>query len=292
MPDSACKLPAASQAATGYIDAHVHVWTTDFNQYPLAAGYSPEAMRPASFTADELLSICRPLNVNRVVLIQMVFYGFDNTYMLDCIQQYPGVFSGVALIDEHSADPAGEMCRLHSLGVRGVRIVPPSPGAKGWLDAPGMQAMWRAAAEKRMAMCALVDVADLPAIDRMCRAYRDTIVVIDHCARIGGDGVIQEPDVAELCRLAEYPHVYVKLSAFYFLGAKRPPYVDLLPMLRQLVAAFGPKRLMWATDCPFQVLPPHSYRASLELVNGQFDSISESDRQWILSRTAEAVFFK
>jgi hypothetical protein len=48
---------------------------------------------------------------------------------------------------------------------------------------------------------------------------------------------------------------------------------------------------MWATDCPFQVLPPHSYRASLELVNGQFDSISETDRQWILSRTAEAVFF-
>ena len=34
-------------------------------------------------------------------------------------------------------------------------------------------------------------------------------------------------------------HTYVKLSAFYHLGAKRPPYTDVLPMLRRLVDAFG-----------------------------------------------------
>ena len=122
-----------------YIDAHVHVWTPDFKRYPLAAGFSKDQMRPPHFTPEELLALSKPLGVSRIVLIQMSFYGFDNSYMLDCMRQYPGVFSGIAQVDERGADPAAEMKRLKELGVRGVRIRPPQRGAQGWLDGAGMQ---------------------------------------------------------------------------------------------------------------------------------------------------------
>ena len=140
-------------------------------------------------------------------------------------------------------------------------------------------------------MCALIDPEDLPAIDRMCCAFHDTPVVIDHCARIGGDGQFREPDLRQLCDLAKHRHAYVKVSAFYFLGAKRPPYTDVLPMIRRLVDAFGVERLMWATDCPFQAQMPHTYQASLELIRDRLDFVSQSDRQWILERTAASLFF-
>lgn len=278
-------------AAESYIDAHVHVWTDDFDRYPLAAGFSKDHMRPPTFTPDELLALSKPLGVNRIVLIQMSYYGFDNSYMLDCMREFPGVFSGIAQVDEHGADPAAEMRRLKGLGVRGVRIRPPQRGAQGWLDGPGMRAMWTAAAEERLAMCPLIDADDLPAVDRMCRAFPNTPVVIDHCARIGGDGQFREADIQALCKLSQHPRVYVKLSAFYFLGAKQPPYTDVLPLLNRLVAAYGPKRLMWATDSPFQVLPPHSYKASLGLIRDHLTTVSPSDRQWILERTAASLFF-
>jgi predicted TIM-barrel fold metal-dependent hydrolase len=283
---------ASGQAAAGsYIDAHVHVWTDDFDRYPLAAGFSKDQMRPPTFTPDELLALSKPLGVSRIVLIQMSYYGFDNSYMLDCIRRYPGVFSGIAQVDEHGADPATEMKRLKGLGVRGVRIVPPRRGANGWLDGSGMRTMWTAAAEERLAMCPLIDVDDLPAVDRMCRAFPNTPVVIDHCARIGGDGQFRDADIQALCKLAQHPQVYVKLSAFYFLGARQPPYTDVLPLLNRLVDAYGPKRLMWATDSPFQVLPPHSYAASLGLIRDHLTTVSPSDRQWILERTAASLFF-
>jgi predicted TIM-barrel fold metal-dependent hydrolase len=277
-------------AAGGYVDAHVHVWTTDFDRYPLAAGWAKDQMNPPSFTAEELLALSKPLGIDRIVLIQMIFYGSDNSYMLDCIKQYPGVFAGIAQIDEHGADPAAEMRRLRQLGVRGIRIFPPERGAKGWLDGAGMKAMWTAGAKERIAMCPLIDADDLPAVDRMCRAFPETPVVIDHFARIGGDGQFRDAELRQLCAFARYPNAYVKTSAFYYLGAKRPPYTDVLPMIRQLIDAFGPERLMWASDNPFQVQPPHTYQASLELIRNQLDA-TPVERDWLLRRTAESLFF-
>ncbi len=288
---SQTKNTSGQAAANNYIDAHVHVWTDDFERYPLAAGFSKDQMRPPTFTPDELLALSKPLGVRRIVLIQMNVYGFDNSYMLDCMRQHPGVFSGIAQVDEHGAGPACEMKRLKGLGVRGIRIIPPRRGMHDWLDGPGMHAMWTAAAEERLAMCPLIDADDLPAVDRMCGAFPDTAVVIDHCARIGGDGQFRESDIQRLCNLARHRQVYVKLSAFYFLGAKQPPYTDVLPMIRRLVDSFGPQRLMWASDSPFQVEPPHTYEASLELIRDRLDSVSVSDRQWILQRTAASLFF-
>ncbi len=283
---------AIVQPRTGrFIDAHVHVWTDDVQRYPLAAGFAKEQLKPPRFTSDDLLALAKPLRIDRIVLIQMNFYGYDNSYMLDCMRQHPGVFSGIAQVDEHGAGPACEMKRLKGLGVRGVRIFPPRRGAQGWLDGPGMKTMWTAAAEERLAMCPLIDVDELPAVDRMCGAFPETTVVIDHFARIGGDGQFRESDIQRLCNLARHRHVYVKLSAFYYLGAKKPPYTEVLPMIRQLINGFGPQRLMWASDNPFQVQPPHTYEASLALIRDRLDFVSPSDRQWILERTAASLFF-
>jgi predicted TIM-barrel fold metal-dependent hydrolase len=61
-----------------YIDAHVHVWTSDADHYPLAQGFTKDDMKPASFTPEQLFGHCRPSGVERIVLIQMSFYLFDN----------------------------------------------------------------------------------------------------------------------------------------------------------------------------------------------------------------------
>ena len=83
----------------------------------------------------------------------------------------------------------------------------------------------------------------------------------------------------------------MKVSAFYALGKKKAPYTDLGPMIRRLYEAFGPRRLMWASDCPYQVQGDHTYRDSIELVRSRLDFLSEDDREWLLRKTAERVFF-
>ncbi|HUY36491.1 MAG TPA: amidohydrolase family protein [Pirellulales bacterium] len=277
--------------ATGPIDAHVHVWTPDTVRYPLAAGFHRDEMKPPSFTPEELFDHARPRGVARVVLIQMSFYGFDNSYMLDTIGRFPGVFSGVAVIDDNQADPAAEMRALAQRGVRGFRISPRNRQVDHWLDGPGMRAMWRRGAEDHLAMCHLVNPDALAAIDRACRKFPDTPVVIDHFARIGAAGRIGDAEVEALCKLAKHRRTYVKVSAFYALGKKQAPYLDLAPMLRKLLDAYGPERLMWASDCPFQVQQGHTYQDSIALVRDRLDFLSGGDKEWLLRKTAETVFF-
>jgi predicted TIM-barrel fold metal-dependent hydrolase len=272
------------------IDAHVHVWTPDEIRFPHDPDYSGPPAIPPSFTPDRLLEIAHPLGVKRVVLIQMSFYGTDNSYMLDSMKHHPSVFSGVGVVDYDSPSLGGEMTRLASLGVRGFRI---NRGNRspGWLETDNMHEMWRMATEKKLAICPLIDPSSFPSLDRMCTKFPGTTVVIDHMARIGIDGIVRDQDVKALCNLARHARVYVKISAFYALGKKQYPYTDLIPLIHALYDAYGPQRLMWGSDSPFQVESPHSYAGSLELVRERLTFLRPEDSAWILHGTAKKVFF-
>ena len=276
--------------AGGCIDAHVHVWTPDVRAYPLAAAYKPADMRPASFTPQELMAHAGPCGVDRVVLIQMSYYQYDNRYMLDVIAKEPLVYRGVAIVDPDDR-PAERMRELARQGVRGFRIQPGGQAPDRWLDHDAMRAMWKCGAEEGLAMCHLIDASYLTSVDRMCRHFPRTPVVIDHFARIGIDGQIREADLDQLCRLVEHPQVTIKVSAFYALGKKQEPYEDLGPMIERLLRTFGAERLMWASDCPFQVDPGHTYRASIDLVREKLPFLTHEDRDWLLRKTAARVFF-
>jgi predicted TIM-barrel fold metal-dependent hydrolase len=273
-----------------FIDAHVHVWTNDFKQYPLADNITVAQMSPPTFFPDDILRLAKPSGVNRIVLIQMSYYRFDNKYMLDVIRKQPKVFRGVAIVDWNATDPSGRMKELAKHGVRGFRISPRGTPPDQWLETPGLQEMFRSGATNNLAMCPLIDPSALPALNRQCEKHRETPVVIDHISRIGAGGPIRESDIDELCKLAKYPRVKVKLSAFYALGAKQPPHLDLIPMIRRVYDSFGPRRLMWASDCPFQTVKER-YEDSISLVRDRLDFLSAEDKTWILWRTAEESFF-
>ena len=282
---------ALAAGTSDYIDAHVHVWTPDTHRYPLAAGFKLEEMKPASFTPEELFAHCKPEGVSRVVLVQMSFYQFDNRYMLDMIAKHRGTFSGVAIVDETKADVRDTMKTLAGQGVRGFRIYTDKAKAEAWLESDGMKKMWTYGADAGLSMCLLANPDALPAVYRMCQAYPRTPVVIDHFARIGVKGSVEQGDLDNLCRLAEFEHTYVKTSAFYALGEKKAPYTDLGPMIGKLRDTYGAPRLMWASDCPYQVQEGHTYANSIALIRDRIAFLTTEDKQWMLRKTAEKVFF-
>jgi predicted TIM-barrel fold metal-dependent hydrolase len=277
-----------------FIDAHVHVWTPDVHHYPLASGFKKENMKPASFTPDELFKHTKPAGVDRINLIQMSYYGTDNSYMLDMMALYPDVFVGTAVIDPHGKSPDKEMAKLAKQRVRAFRIHPrlsKQPPAK-WLQPAGFAKMFAAGAKNNQALSCLIDPDGLPEVDRLCRKYPDTPVIIDHLCRIGANGKIAAKDVEALCALAKYKRVLVKVGAFYALGKKKAPYTDLGPLIQKVVKAFGAKRCMWESDCPFQVQNKHKYQDGIDLIRKKLDFLSAEDKDWLLRKTAEGFFFK
>ena len=63
------------------------------------------------------------------------------------------------------------------------------------------------------------------------------------------------------------------------------------PMIRRLFEAYGPDRLMWASDSPYQLTEPNSYGASVALVRDRLDFVKEADRVKLMRTTAETTFF-
>lgn len=164
------------------------------------------------------------------------------------------------------------------------------PDVANWLDGKPYHEMFDLCASSGQSPCCLMDPEGIPALDRMLKEFPNTSVVIDHMCRIGADGNVRQKEVDQLCDLAKHANVRIKVSAFYAFG-KKAPYTDLLPMIQRLYGAYGSRRLMWASDCPYQVQQCHTYGYSVALVRDHCKFLNSDDREWILAKTAEQVFF-
>jgi predicted TIM-barrel fold metal-dependent hydrolase len=276
-----------------WIDAHSHIWTPDVAHYPLAEGFEVTDMKPASFTAEELLAVCRPAGVGRVNLIQMSYYRFDNRYMLDMIKLYPDRFVGTAIVDPLADFPDRAMLDIKPKGVVAFRIAPnfSKEPAGRWLAPKGYEAMFAASAKHGLALSCLIDPDGFAEVDRMAAKFPEATVIIDHFGRVGITGTVEPAEVDALCALAKHPRMFVKVGAFYALGKKTAPYLDLGPLIRRVVQAFGPERCMWESDCPFQVVNG-TYGDSIALVRDKLDFLTADQKEWLLRKTAERVLFQ
>ena len=89
------------------IDAHIHVWSPDFDRYPLALGFTPDDLWLPSFTPDDHFAYSHPFGKVRLNLVQMTWYGLDHRYILDLIASDPTTYTGKILYDEDVLSDAG-----------------------------------------------------------------------------------------------------------------------------------------------------------------------------------------
>ncbi|MEZ6142440.1 MAG: amidohydrolase family protein [Zavarzinella sp.] len=274
------------------IDAHSHIWTTDIKKYPLANGNTLKDLKPASFSREELQQVMKDHGIKKVVLIQHhPFHGWDNSYLTDSAVAFPEQFRVVGMVDDTSDKPAEQMKQLLKKHVTGFRVRPTPTRKDDWLEGKGMASMWECAVDTQQSICLLINPEHLPTVAKMCEKYPQTKVVIDHLARVGIDGTIREADIKALCDLAKYPKVHVKVSAFYALGNKKSPHSELADLIQAVLKAFGSRRLMWASDAPYQINDDNTYKASTELIQTGLPFLTATDKQDLLYRTANRVFF-
>ena len=273
-----------------WIDSHVHTWSADTDKYPFAPEANVGDLEPRDFSAEVILGHANPSGVGRIVLVYIGFYGEDYSLMYDTVKRFPDVFRIVGNVDHQGECVAEQMKEQLKHGVMGFRIgVTPGAG-KGWLQDPGYETMFRTAAQTGQAICPLMHPDGIQDLDRMCSEHQDTTVVIDHMARISEINPASDDQIDALCALARFPKVYVKVSRLHSLGKKKPPHTELIPMIKRIVDAFGPERLMWGSDAPYQVIT-EKYEDSISLVRDRLDFLSDSDREHMLRNTAEKVFF-
>ena len=271
------------------IDAHIHVWTTDTEKYPLAPGVAKEDLWRPSFTPEEHFAYSRSVGAVRLNLVQMIWYRTDHSYILDLIASDPETFAGTGIIELDDPEPEQTMLELSRQGCLAFR----EPASE--FDHPTLAKLCATGAEHNLAISFNLNVDLLPGLDKMCERFPQTPVILDHVCHVGiGQPDYTEEQIGALLRFARHEKVMVKIGPLQGLGKRQAPYLDLLPLLQRVVAAYGSNRCMWESDSggPLRMQDPLTdYPAYIALIEEHADLLSASDKEYILYKTAEDFFF-
>jgi L-fuconolactonase len=265
------------------IDSHVHVWKHD-PAFPFAAGAKPPA---EDASAGMLLDLMKANGVSRTVIIQVIHYKWDNSYLADVLKRYPQQFRGVCRVNPEDPAASDHLSKLtHEQGFRGVRLSPSANPDGDWIRGPLMPPLWKRCAQLKVPMTVLAPVTRLPEIMPLIEQNPDLTVVIDHMA----DSPLAQPGKLDLLlALARYPKVYVKISHMWSLSKEAYPFADSAAQVGRLYDKFGAKRLMWGTDWPIS-LRQVTYPQAVQLFRDHLDVFKGEDRDWMLGKTVQQVW--
>ncbi|MDQ3700641.1 MAG: amidohydrolase [Chloroflexota bacterium] len=276
--------------ARGIVDGHLHVWSLDAATYPWqpVAGITPPTH---DGSAELLLSEMAAARVEHACIVQPSAYGWDHTYVAETLRAYPGRFIGACLVDPLSGPAAPR--RLAELveqqGFQGLRLNPAAYAGGTWLDDPATDPLWRAAADLGVVVSLLIRPTQMRTAETMIARHPDVRVIIDHLGRPAVQEGAPYSSFQDTLRLARYPNTYVKVSGIPVVSQEAYPYRDVWPVIRLVLDAWGPQRLMWATDYP-HIVRQCGYRPCLELVTRHIEFLSASDREWLLRGTAHSLW--
>jgi L-fuconolactonase len=256
-----------SAAPYRIIDSHVHVWKHD-PRFPFA----PEAKNVPAVdrTPETLLNLMQENGVEKTVIIQVIHYRYDNSYLASVLKQYPQYFRGVARVDPLNPAAPDHLSKLVAQGFRGVRISPAANESGDWIEGDLMPPLWKRCEELGVPMTVLAPITRISAIGKLIDKYPDLTVVIDH--------------------MADCPKTFIKVSHAWSLSKQAYPWLDVQEMIRRLHHEFGPQRLMWATDWPIIENTGNHYRQALTLVRDDMPFLNADDKSWMLSKTIERVW--
>jgi predicted TIM-barrel fold metal-dependent hydrolase len=261
------------------IDSHVHVWTLEPERFPWqqTLAHVPIPTEPA--TADFLLRLMNETGVERAVLVQPSVYGWDNSYLCDCVEREPERFVGVCLVEPQSERAAADLRHwCNERGCRGVRINTIGAEDASWVLDRAREPLWRTAQELEVSVSFQMRPTQAADVTELAERYPGLRVVADY---LGHDAFRDSSGLAALEQLATRSNIWLKVIASGPDSLEPYPFADLWPLYEQAVASFGPKRLVFGTDFP-HVLKSCTYEQAI----GWLDELPFLDEA---SRTALAT---
>lgn len=238
------------------------------------------------------------MNANGVAGAVLVQHAgaYDNDYLFECAQRFPGRFKVCTLIDPESENPEATLERLKNLGAAGLRL---RPEWKFRTSSPDPYYMLRLAGRLGMVVSVLPrGAAELgeAAFQKALDACPDTHFQLEHLA---GAGFARPPytDYRSAMACAKWPNTSIKITgfgefvprppvlpkAFPYAGMSIPPLYDLA------LEAFGPQRMTFASDYS-SCSRREGYRNCLEAVRTYPAFQKNGVLEWILGKAAARIW--
>lgn len=237
VPHSSGTQPPVHPVPAGAVDCHHHIFDPRFPR--------PNGRIGIWGTVADYQLLKQRLGLTRSVIASPQSYEFDNSCLVDALDALGDCSRGVAAVKLDVSD--AELNRLHSHGVRGVRLylIGDSPtDPEKFID--------YALRIERLGWHIQVVAANGDALVAAEKAFQKLpcTLVIDHFGYVTQPAGVNHPSMHALRRLLDNGRTYVKISAPYITSKiGQPTYADIDPIAIELVRA-APERLLWGTDWP------------------------------------------
>jgi len=270
------------------VDSHLHVWVLRPEKYPWQNLLSSLPEEEAS--AELLFKHMDENGVDKAVLVQPSFYGYDNSYAADCLERYSDRLAGVCMVDPLDEKAPSQLEHwVKDQGFQGLRLHPHRQHDPTWLNDKKAFPLWEKAAELGIPICFLILPHQMGRLEDMVKRFPTVKVVIDHLGR----PVVEKPPYPSfkgILKIGEYPNAYIKVSGHYGFTKEPYPYADTHVFVKIAYEVYGPRRMLWGTDFPW-ILKHCGYTKALGLVrdNG-FGFLTQEDKEWILGKTSLSLW--
>lgn len=235
-------------APAGAVDAHCHVFGPG-DEFP----YHPaRKYTPCDAGKQQLFDLRDHLGFSRNVIVQASCHGPDNRALVDALETAGDLARGVAFVTPDVTEE--ELKWMDAAGVRAVRfnflkrLVDSKPRSDYWNIIKKVKPLgWH--------IVVYFEANELHEIEDLLRDIPMT-VVIDHMGRPDVTQSLNHPDYLRIKSLMEDEKFWIKVSCPERLTKAGPPYEDVKPFAKDLVASF-PDRVLWGTDWPHPNMKSH-----------------------------------
>ncbi|MCW3835612.1 amidohydrolase family protein [Sphingomonas canadensis] len=297
-------------------DTHAHLISDDWDKY------QPKALRPDlptpartnfTVTVEALIEMMDAHNVSDACLVQRGhLYGYDNSYILDSAQRFPGRLHPVVILDPQDPEtPGAYRDMVKNRHVRGFRMAHTRPYIldTAWISSPAAMEVWKTCADLGTPMTLILFMKQLPyllpLIKIIARQFPDLPILLDHggmpfgmtqyevgLAKQAGEEVVmpKAPHFGidtTIALFEDVPNVHFKITE---INMERLVAEDVRPahIVRRMVDSFGPDRLMWGSDVGQSMLWNYTEKAAMARAAADF--LTEEESRKFLHDNAARVY--
>jgi L-fuconolactonase len=278
--------------ASKLIDIHPHIISTDEKRYPITpiGGKRSKWSAERPITFEQLIAGMDKAGVDKAAIVHSsTTYGYDNSYMVDCIATQPKRFTGVGAVDFAAPDASEKIRYWHGKGVTGLRIF--SAGSTfekqaDTLDDPATFKAWETCIELKIPVVTQMRREGLHMLYTLIRRFPKATIIVDHLVHAPRGDQPPYSRCAFLFELAKYENVYFKLSTNNVRSSSKDGATPetFFPLL---VKEIPSNRIAWGSNYPASEgdLPQMVSQAKAALA-----CLSQADQDNIFAKTAQKLY--
>ena len=259
----------------------------------------PQEYGNGTVTAEDILRIMDENNVEKAVLLQGNYFGFQNLYSLEAARRYPRRFKAAVSYDPYCRFK--EQIRRHLFEELGAEIVKFEVSTGSGLmsnhftlplDGDLMEEEYRYADEHGLLF--VIDIGKCGSESWQVGRLRK--VILSHpsmkfvVCHLLAASMKEEEQMKEGIRQLALPNVWFDLAALpHNCRPDAYPYPNAVRYLRCGIEIAGVDRLIFGSDIP-STLKEDSYKNLIGYIR-ENEALSEEERKRILYKNAEDVYF-